>query len=63
MPRRPRVIVGAMGKYDPVGERLARAVGQTLTLSFREIDELVQGLPRSARQHALGGPMKKEGLR
>lgn len=41
-----------MAKYDPLQERLARAGGETLTLSFSQIDELVQGLPRSARQHA-----------
>lgn len=52
MPRSLRVIVGAMGKYDPLHERLTRAVGDTLTMSFREIDELVQGLPRSARLYA-----------
>ena len=38
-----------MGKYDPLYERLARAAGETLT--FGQIDELVQGLPPSARKY------------
>ena len=40
-----------MGKYDPLYERLARAAGEKLTLTFGQIDELVQGLPPSARKH------------
>jgi hypothetical protein len=51
MPRLIHVIVRAMAKYDPLQEKLAAAEGETLTLSFSQIDELVQGLPRSARQH------------
>ncbi len=40
-----------MAKYDPLQERLSRAGGETLTLRFNQIDELVQTLPRSARQY------------
>jgi len=42
----------AMAKYDPLTERLARAAGDTMTFTFQEIDELVNGLPASARQHS-----------
>jgi hypothetical protein len=42
-----------MGKYDPLRERLARAGGAALTLTFSQIDELVQGPPRSARHYAV----------
>jgi hypothetical protein len=40
-----------MGKYDPLQETLARVGTETLTLSFSQMDELVQGLPRSARHY------------
>jgi hypothetical protein len=56
---RKRVIVRAMGKYDRLYERLARAAGETVRLIFGQIDELVQGLPPSARNIRLGGPMKR----
>jgi hypothetical protein len=41
-----------MPKYDALSERLARTPGESVTLSFTELDELVKGLPGSARQHA-----------
>ncbi len=40
-----------MPKYEPLRERLARADGDAIELSFRMVDELVGGLPRSARHH------------
>ncbi len=40
-----------MGKYDPLDARLAQAAGETLTLTFGQMDELVQGLPPSARKY------------
>ncbi len=52
MPRRRHVIVHGMAKYDLLQERLGRAGGETLTLSFTQIDELVRALPRSARHYA-----------
>ena len=39
------------GKVRPLSEWLARAVGETVTLGFAEIDKLVEGLPRSARHY------------
>ena len=40
------------GKYDPLAQRLAGAVVDSVTLPVDEIDSLVGGLPESAHRHA-----------
>jgi hypothetical protein len=40
-----------MSKYDPLQEFLAARAGNTVTLTFGQIDELVGKLPASARQY------------
>ncbi|CAB4775779.1 unannotated protein [freshwater metagenome] len=40
-----------MAKYDPLRDHLKNSATGTVTLSFARIDELVGGLPRSARTH------------
>ena len=43
-------MLGAMAKYDPLFEHLCRAGDRDLVMTFDEIDELVGGLPGSARK-------------
>jgi len=44
---------GRMGKYDPLGKRLEQQTGQSLTLGFEEIEEIIGVvLPDSARTHS-----------
>jgi len=41
-----------MSKYDPLGKRLEQQTGQSLTLDFEEIEEIIGGaLPDSAKRH------------
>ena len=40
-----------MAKYDPLRDHLKNAATGPVTLSFARIDEIVGGLPRSARTH------------
>ena len=37
-----------MAKYDPLKQFLQRQTGQTITMSFKDVAEIVFGLPRSA---------------
>ena len=39
-------------KYDPLAERLSGSAADRLTLTFAELDDLVGGLPASARSYA-----------
>ena len=39
-----------MAKYDPLSALVGRA-DQPVTLTFADVDALVGGLPRSAREH------------
>lgn len=40
-----------MSKYRPLNRHLASCPEPALTMSFFELDDLVGGLPASARQH------------
>ncbi len=40
-----------MAKYDPLFDRL-NVAGRTVNMQFAELDELVGGLPPSARRYA-----------
>lgn len=40
-----------MDKYDPLADRLRHEVGESCTIAFSDVDELVDGLPPSAWTH------------
>ena len=41
-----------MGKYDPLGAYLSGLLGDSCTLTFHEVEEIIRGsLPSSAKRH------------
>ena len=40
-----------MAKYDPIERFLGDRTGEAVTVTFAELDQIVGGLPPSARKH------------
>ena len=50
-----------MSKYGPLNRHLASCPEPALTVTFSELDDLVGGLPASARQHRAWWSNERDG--
>jgi putative restriction endonuclease len=50
-----------MGKYSALRRQLEREAGRSVEMAFGELDDLVGGLPASARRHSAWWSNEREG--